>query len=67
MKMPEPTMPPITTIVASNGPSARRKPTRGVYAISFSVAFSALNVLLFKPLELSRCRGFDPMFALRVV
>ncbi len=28
MKMPEPMMPPMTTIVASNGPSARRKPTR---------------------------------------
>ena len=29
MKMPEPTMPPMTTMVASKGPSARRKVTRG--------------------------------------
>jgi hypothetical protein len=31
MKIPEPMMPPMTTIVASKGPSARRNSTREVY------------------------------------
>src|SRR5262245_31066838 len=31
MKMPDPMMPPMTTMVASNGPSARRKVTRALY------------------------------------
>jgi len=31
MKMPEPMMPPMTPIVASTGPSARRNVTRGIF------------------------------------